>query len=215
MAKQIANDDNAPVKPDDALEIAENRSSEGLAATTLRVVFVNAKGETSDVSVHLVINKDKCKTLVVGEQVSPKLLAAFKEAGITHVDRHAPNAKSKIDQALRELTGGMREEVKGFLVDAFKYRNDVDLGKYMFEKKLITAHQLEAAQLEAAQPENDAIGRTVGEILLSQGAVTSAQYNALKTQQNAISLSAHMADEKLEMTFGKYVLKAPGKKLAV
>jgi hypothetical protein len=112
----------APAK-DDALDMAENRSLQGLATTTLRVL--DDKGE-QDISVHIVFNSARNKALVVSEKVPSKLLAAFREAGITHVDRNDPTAKAKIETALSDLTRNMPEATKTRLTDAFKYRNDVE-----------------------------------------------------------------------------------------
>ena len=111
---------------DEALHMAENRSAHKLATTTLRVLFADAKGEERDVSIHVVRNEARGKTLVVGEKVPSKLLAAFKEAGIIHVDRNDPNAVAKVETALNDLTRNMPESVRGRLTEAFKYRNDVD-----------------------------------------------------------------------------------------
>lgn len=108
---------------DEALRIAENRSELGIATTTLQV-----RDEITGrpVSVHVVTNTQRGKTLIVGEKVPSKLLAAFNEAGITHVDRNAANAKSRIDAALNDLTRSMAPTTRDRLVDAFKYRNDVE-----------------------------------------------------------------------------------------
>jgi hypothetical protein len=111
---------------DEALHIAENRSAQKLATTTLRVLFADASGASCDVSIHIVRNEARGKTLIVGEKVPSKLLAAFREAGITHVDRNDPNAIGKVEAALNDLTRNMPESVRGRLVEAFKYRNDVD-----------------------------------------------------------------------------------------
>ena len=114
--------------PDEALDMAENVSPLGLATTTLRVLFKDAKGDERDVSVHVVLNSNRNKSLVVGEAVPSKLRSAFKEAGITYVDRNDPNARSKVEEALNKLTRGMPEDVQGKLADAFKFRNDVEKG---------------------------------------------------------------------------------------
>jgi hypothetical protein len=115
---------NAP--HDEAIDIAENRSALGLATTTLSVLFEDAKGKADVVSVHVVLNTARNKALVVGEKVPSKLLTAFKEAGIVHVDRHDPNARAKVEAALSDLTRSMPDSARQNLRDAFKYRNDVD-----------------------------------------------------------------------------------------
>ncbi len=108
---------------DEALLIAENRSEIGIATTTLQVL-----DETTGrpVSVHVVTNTQRNKTLIVGEKVPSKLLAAFNEAGITHVDRNAANAKARIDSAINDLTRGMAQTTRDRLVDAFLYRNKIE-----------------------------------------------------------------------------------------
>lgn len=124
---------------DEALRMAENRSELGLATTTLRVVDpelmalakqAEARGDEDKVdctvSIHVVTNTQRGKTLVVGGKAPSKLMAAFNEAGITYVDRSAPNAKSRIDAALNDLTRGMAPTTRDRLTDAFKYRNAVE-----------------------------------------------------------------------------------------
>ena len=111
---------------DEALYIAENKSEKKIATTSLQVAYTDEQGERP-VSIHIVRNEARGKTLVISEKAPSKLLAAFKEAGVTHVDRHDPNALAKVDAALSDLTRGMPASVKDRLVDAFKYRNDVDL----------------------------------------------------------------------------------------
>lgn len=108
---------------DEALLIAENRSELGIATTTLQVL-----DETTGrpVSIHVVANTQRGKTLIVGEKVPSKLLAAFNEAGITHVDRNAPTAKARIDAAINDLTRGMAQTTRDRLVDAFLYRNKAE-----------------------------------------------------------------------------------------
>lgn len=117
----------AGIDKDEGLRMAENRSTQKVATTTLRVRFADAAGEERDVSVHVVRNDVRGKTLVVSEKAPSKLLAAFNEAGVTHVDRNDPNAKAKIESALNDLTRGMPEATRQHLVNAFRYRNDVSV----------------------------------------------------------------------------------------
>ena len=143
IRKLVGDDDG---KEDPALDIAENRSSIGLATTTLRVLFTDVKGETSDVPVHIIRRADG-KTLVVSEAAPQKLQRAFKEAGITHIDRQATGAKAEIERELKQMTNGMKAEVKGFLRDAFGYRHVIqdieptanpltDLSAYLADRKV-------------------------------------------------------------------------------
>lgn len=108
---------------DEALRMAENRSEQGIATTTLQVLDA-ATGRP--VSVHIVTNTQRGKTLVVGEKVPSRLLTAFNEAGIVHVDRNAANAKARIDTALNDLTRSMAPTTRDRLTDAFMYRNAVE-----------------------------------------------------------------------------------------
>lgn len=110
----------------EALLMAENRSDHKIATTSLQVLYKDAEGERA-VSVHIVRNEARGKTLVVSEKAPSKLLAAFKEAGIMHVDRNDANAETKVDAALAELTRGMPSSVGHKLTQAFKYRNDIDV----------------------------------------------------------------------------------------
>jgi hypothetical protein len=72
-------------------------------------------------------NTRRNKTLVVGEKVPSKLLSAFREAGIVHVDRNDPAAKAKVDMALADLTRGLAAAatIRDCLKEAFMYRNGV------------------------------------------------------------------------------------------
>jgi len=127
--------DPTPYSPDDeALYIAENRSTQKIATTTLCVLFADADEGERVVSVHVVRNEARGKTLIVSEKVPSKLLAAFNEAGITHVDRHAPNAKSRVEAALNEMTRNLPETTQNCLADAFRYRNDVDMERLKGQK---------------------------------------------------------------------------------
>ncbi len=110
---------------DESLYIAENRSDKKIATTSLQVLWTDEQGERP-VSIHIVRNEARNKTLVVSEKAPSKLLSAFKEAGVIHVDRNDANAATKVEQALTEITRGLTPSVKERLVDAFKYRNDVD-----------------------------------------------------------------------------------------
>lgn len=110
---------------DESLYIAENRSDKKIATTSLQVLWTDEQGERP-VSIHIVRNEARNKTLVVSEKAPSKLLSAFKEAGVIHVDRNDANAVTKVEQALAEITRGLTPSVKERLVDAFKYRNDAD-----------------------------------------------------------------------------------------
>ena len=121
-AAGVAND--AP-DHDEALRIAENRSKHGIATTSLQVLYEDAEGERP-VSVHIVRNEQRNKTLIVSEKAPSKLLAAFREAGVIHVDRNDPMAKTKVEAALTDMTRGMPASIKDVLSDAFMYRSAED-----------------------------------------------------------------------------------------
>lgn len=126
----LANDNKPPVagnKLDEGLHISENTSETGIAMTTLCVLFKDSVGDDRDVLVHVVRNARMGKTLVVSEKAPTKLLAAFKEAGITHVDRHDENAASKVNSALHCIIRGVSGDSKklmSHMKDAFFYRNN-------------------------------------------------------------------------------------------
>jgi hypothetical protein len=113
-------------KDDPAIEIAENRSNLGIATTTLRVLSTDENGETCDVPVHIFRRNDG-KTLIVSDEAPQKLQKAFAEAGITHINRNGKDAKAEVERALRTLTVGMKNDAKGFLRNAFGYRNLIDV----------------------------------------------------------------------------------------
>ncbi|MCC7038367.1 MAG: hypothetical protein IT560_13835, partial [Alphaproteobacteria bacterium] len=136
LTKGAANDSAAPAAApassgsildhDEALFIAEGKSDKKIATTSVQVLYSDEQGERP-VTIHIVRNEARNKTLVVSEKAPSKLLSAFKEAGVIHVDRHDANAEAKVDAAITELTRGMQPSIKDRLVDAFKYRNDVDV----------------------------------------------------------------------------------------
>lgn len=126
-SQPAANQNGAQQRRNDGLSMAEGTSSHGIATTSLQVLYSDDEGERA-VSVHIVRNTQRDKTLVVGEKVPSKLLAAFREAGVTHVDRNDPTAQTKVEAALGDLTRGMPAVVKDHLMDAFKYRNSVQGG---------------------------------------------------------------------------------------
>lgn len=136
LTKGAANDSAAPAAApassgsildhDEALFIAEGKSDKKIATTSVQVLYTDEQGERP-VTIHIVRNEARNKTLVVSEKAPSKLLSAFKEAGVIHVDRHDANAEAKVDAAITELTRGMQPSIKDRLVDAFKYRNDVDV----------------------------------------------------------------------------------------
>lgn len=117
---------NALLENDEAMFIAENKSNHGIAMTSLQVLFDDVAGERA-VTLHIVRNAARDKTLVIGEKVPSKLMAAFSEAGITHIDRNDVNAKAKVEAALNDLTRTLPASIKDRMKEAFKYRNDVDV----------------------------------------------------------------------------------------
>jgi len=120
-----ANQNSSAQRRNDGLSMAENTSAHGISTTSLQVLYSDEDGDRP-VSVHVVRNNLRDKTLIVGEKVPSKLLAAFREAGVIHVDRNDPAAQAKVETALSDLTRGMPAVVKDHLTDAFKYRNTVD-----------------------------------------------------------------------------------------
>lgn len=166
---------------DEALLIAENSSNHGIATTSLQVKLGEGEGAHST-SIHIVRNTNRNKTLIVGEKVPSKLLAAFKEAGIVHVDRADPNAKAKVETALADITRGLPASIKERLNEAFKYRNGVD-SEYLKSKRTgvfdASDEEAEKAFLEEAEKKYLG-GKQVSELLV---------------------------DGKVGMTYPKYVVK--------
>src|SRR5690606_17344583 len=97
---------NSAQRRNDGLSMAENTSAHGIATTSLQLLYSDEDGDRA-VSVHIVRNNLRDKTLVVGEKVPSKPLAAFREAGVIHVDRNDPAAQAKVGTALSDLTRGM------------------------------------------------------------------------------------------------------------
>lgn len=166
----------------EALRIAENSSkTNSIATTSLQLRYGSEGEEDRSVSIHIVRNTERNKTLIVGEKVPSKLLAAFKEAGIVHVDRNEANAKAKVEAALSDMTRGMPASIKDRLNEAFKYRNGVD-ASYLKSTGTYDAadEEAEKAFVEAAEKQYME-GKQVADLLV---------------------------DAKVSMSYPKYVVKA-------
>ena len=107
------------------MRLAENRSDNGLALTTVMVRQVDEDGDRH-VPVHILRNEARGKALVVSEEISPRIQSLFTEAGITHINRGEPGAQSRIDSALTDILRGVDDSVRLRLVDAFRHRNDTE-----------------------------------------------------------------------------------------
>lgn len=110
---------------DPSMRLAENRSDNGLALTTVMVRQVDESGDRH-VPVHILRNEARGKALVVSEEISPRIQSLFTEAGITHINRSEPGAQSRIDSALTDILRGVDDSVRLRLVDAFRHRNDTE-----------------------------------------------------------------------------------------
>ncbi|MDD9901788.1 MAG: hypothetical protein OXT65_12500 [Alphaproteobacteria bacterium] len=109
---------------DEPLKMAENRSETKLGITSLQVLF-NGKAGPEPVSLHVVRDSARNKTLIVSEEVPSSLLPAFREAGITHVNRNAADARHKTELALRDMVTQAPGASMDKLAAAFGYRYDI------------------------------------------------------------------------------------------
>jgi len=152
----VANDDDAPVTNggasmddnetvDESVSIAEGTSGTGIKTTT--VLVTSLTGEQDDdgdilkeVSVHIVQNENNGKTLIVGEELSPRLKSMFAQAGLVHVNRNDVDAETKIKAGLNEVLKGVSAEVMKNLNGAFSYRTDLDTADQPLFKRMAQNH---------------------------------------------------------------------------
>lgn len=122
-----------------ALFMAENSLNQPVATTTVSVL---SSDRQSPVAVHVVINNQSGRTLVIGEGMPRGLRQAFVKANIDYVDRHAKQALPKVRKSLAEIAGN---EISN-LGMAFKFRNmppseaKEDLAAMMVSKKTETSY---------------------------------------------------------------------------
>ncbi len=110
---------------DDSLQIAENRHSTGLALTTV-IAKETVGGKDVETSVHIMANSARGRMVVVAGNINPQLQDKLLNAGISYVNRNEPNARSKAEAAINDLTSGVDENTRKFLRSAFSYRNHMD-----------------------------------------------------------------------------------------
>lgn len=127
---------------DEDLKIAENKSDSGIATTSLKVLH-GKEGKEETVSIHIVRNANTGKALVVSEALPSKLKAAFREAGVIHVDRHDPQAEAKAEAGLAEVLRG-HANVKASLSAAFAARNTIDAAALMQDAPPLAAWLVDA-----------------------------------------------------------------------
>ncbi len=112
------------LEPDEAVKIAENNSDTGIGATSIVVKAANENGEMEATSIHIIVNNNSEKMLIVGGEVSDKLSSLFREVSVVHVDSGADNAKALLSEALGDILRGVPEDTKEYVKEAMTYRND-------------------------------------------------------------------------------------------
>lgn len=125
---------------DEAVKMAENRSETGIGVTTL---LTNNKGEP--VITHVLSDEKAHRTVVVSEDISPKVQAMFDRNGITYIDRKAPDAADKIDEQVDFMTKGRPnpEEISAYMAGALLLRDAADgetIGKTMVKSSPETVY---------------------------------------------------------------------------
>lgn len=109
---------------DDDVKIAENNSDTGIGATSVVVKAVNENGEAERVPVHIIVNNNSQKTLVIGGETSERLSTLFREVGVVHVNRDAADAKNVLREALDDILRGASEDTRNNVKSALLFRND-------------------------------------------------------------------------------------------
>lgn len=136
----------------DTTDVAENRSQNGLAITTVSCRVEDGPDATEDdplmmSNVHVVRSAASDKVLVVANDVRPSLREAFEDAKVVYVSLQEEDAGRKIDAAVSEMLRGMDAETSlKLLKNAFNFRNralpgeagvqspDVTLGSVMAKR---------------------------------------------------------------------------------
>lgn len=107
-------------EPSDALLVSEGRDPSGVGFTSLSCAHSKSK---KAVSVHIVHNKHFDRTLIVtGEEVSPRLRAAFAKSRTVIVSQGEDNAAGKVAALLKEVVPSTLNRKR--LSEAFSFRND-------------------------------------------------------------------------------------------
>lgn len=144
------------VRIDEPLKIAQNVSDTGMSATT--VIVARVTDETEEyIPVHIIRNKNRGKTMVVADEVSPRMEAMFKQAGMIYVDRNAAGAEAKIENGLSEVFRGVsssvRSSVKAAVMLRYSYSDDdKSLAQVMAQKSV---PGVSASEEDAASHEDD------------------------------------------------------------
>jgi len=105
-----------------ALEVAENRSSTGLAVTS--VICKNAQ-TNRPCELLIVRNNHKNHTVIVGDAIDPKLKERLKKAGlgITYVNRHHTEAKELVMHLNQVFDDNFN--LRNLMIKAFRLRHSL------------------------------------------------------------------------------------------
>ncbi len=107
---------------DGGLAMAENKSTTGVAATTVVVRGGNAK----ELPVHIVWNKKTDRLLVVGDgEVSKTMRRAFNDARMIYVDRSDAHAARDLRGGLSFVLGSEAKTLCNAVKNAFLMRNEM------------------------------------------------------------------------------------------
>ncbi len=120
---------------DSPILIAENDDSQAIATTTVTAL---AKNGTDTTDIHIIINKEFGRSMIIGDAMPRRIKNAFAKVGIRYVDRDEKNALAEIKEGIADVVGLKVSELR----DAFLYRNDVspqvssiNLAERLAEKK--------------------------------------------------------------------------------
>lgn len=109
--RKLLMDSFRPSKIDsnEALRIAENDDASPLGVTSL-TVRPNSNEEKNPSTIHILVNREFGRTLIVGDTPSKSIKDAFNKAHIIYVDRSSKTALAEIKAALTDVVGNQKME---------------------------------------------------------------------------------------------------------
>ncbi len=146
---------------DQAAQIAENVHGKGLAVTSIQVQRANDFGVAEASTVHVVMNRNNGRTLLVGDAASDERIAQLRYRGISYIDRSLPGATQAVARELALMLGkesrhtvlgadtgkpGQKLSDAGWMRQAFLLRNlhgDGEVDSTLTLAELLTSPEVE------------------------------------------------------------------------
>ncbi len=108
---------------DEPLRIAMMDEPKSKFAITTVMCKKEGKDGAKEVPVHVLRDIAADRTLVVGQQLDPKIAKLLERTGVTYIDATKPRAEKAIDAVLKDMLSGKSSDVSEDLSMAFMMRN--------------------------------------------------------------------------------------------